>query len=153
MTAEEAASVLDAIALQANDLTKALQKPSQDAGKSVSSQSTQAAITQTVAIDASVLLDQFSRQMQDTHRYYEGYDPKYTWWASKPFEASKQAIADHRKAIREKLASLDDSDTDKIIGVPIGSEALLKELRYAWIPYSAAYNCDRSNAKWYKQVG
>ena len=136
LTAEEAASVLDAIALQANDLTKALQKPSQDAGKSVSSQSTQAAITQTVAIDASVLLDQFSRQMQDTHRYYEGYDPKYTWWASKPFEASKQAIADHRKVIREKLASLDDSDTDKIIGVPIGNEALLKELRYAWIPYS-----------------
>ena len=38
--------------------------------------------------------------------------------------------------IREKLASLDDSDKDRIVGVPIGNDELLKELRYAWIPYS-----------------
>ena len=136
LTAEEAASVLDAITIQANDLYKALQKPPKDDENSVSSSPTQTAITPTVGIDASVLLDQFSRQMQDTHRYYEGYDPKYTWWASKPFEASKLAIANHRKAIREKLGKLDDSDTDKIVGVPIGNEALLRELRFAWIPYS-----------------
>ena len=128
LTAEEAAGVLDAITTQANELTKGLQKPEKDGDKK--------AVTPTVAIDASVLLDQFTRQMQETHRYYEGYDPKYTWWAVKPFETAKQAMASHRKAIREKLASLDDSDADKIVGVPIGDEALLKELRYAWIPYS-----------------
>jgi uncharacterized protein (DUF885 family) len=137
LTAEEAASVLDEITTQANALTKALQKPAKEAAdKKDSPQSAQAVVEPTVAIDASVLLDQFARQMQDTHRYYEGYDPKYTWWASKPFEATKQAISNHRKAIREKLANLDDSDADKIVGVPIGNDALLKELRYAWIPYS-----------------
>ncbi len=137
LTAEEAASVLDEITTQANALTKALQKTAKEAAdKKGSPQSTPAVVEPTVAIDASVLLDQFSRQMQDTHRYYEGYDPKYTWWASKPFEATKQAISNHRKAIREKLAKLDDSDADKIVGVPIGNDALLKELRYAWIPYS-----------------
>ena len=137
LTAEEAASVLDEISIQANALTKALQKPPKEsADKKDSPPSTPAVVEPTVAIDASVLLDQFSRQMQDTHRYYEGYDPKYTWWASKPFEATKQAISNHRKAMREKLANLDDSDADKIVGVPIGNDALLKELRYAWIPYS-----------------
>ncbi len=128
LTAEEAASLLDSIATQSNELAKGLQKPTKESDKK--------AIAPTVAIDASVLLDQFTRQIQETHRYYEGYDPKYTWWAVKPFEAAKLAIASHRKAIREKLASLDDSDADKIVGVPIGDDALLKELRYAWIPYS-----------------
>ncbi len=133
MTAEDAANLLDAITTQANELTKALQKPGKDLEKK---DPTPQKIAPTIAIDASVLLDQFSRQLQDTHRYYEGYDPLYTWWAAKPFESCKQAIANHRKAIREKLAGLDDSDNDKIVGVPIGDAALLKELRYAWIPYS-----------------
>lgn len=132
LTAEEAATLLDAIATQANELTKALQKPAKDSDKKLQGEPMPA----TVAIDGSVLLDQFSRQLQDTHRYYEGYDPKYSWWASKPFEAAKAAMANHRKAIREKLAGLDDSDNDKIVGVPIGDAALLKELRYAWIPYT-----------------
>ena len=136
LTAEEAAILLEAITTEANDLTKALQKPIKDTEKKESSPVVLAGIAPTVAMDASTLLDQFSRQMQDTHRYYEGYDPKYTWWATKPFDGTKQAIANHRKAIREKLAGLDDSDTDKIVGVPIGNEALLKELRYAWIPYT-----------------
>jgi uncharacterized protein (DUF885 family) len=133
LTAEEAAGVLDAITTQANDLTKGLQKPAKEGDKKTAAPT---AAAPNVAIDAAVLLDQFTRQMQETHRYYEGYDPKYTWWAVKPFETAKQAMAGHRKAIREKLASLDDSDADKIVGVPIGDEALLKELRYAWIPYS-----------------
>ena len=134
LTAEDAATILDAITSQANELTKSIQKPSKDTDKKEST--SPSTIAPTVAIDASVLIDQFSRQMQDTHRYYEGYDPQYTWWAAKPFEANKLAIANHRKAIREKLAGLDDSDNDKIVGVPIGDAALLKELSYAWIPYS-----------------
>jgi len=136
LTAEEAASLLDAVTTQANEATKSLQKPVKESEKKDATQTLQPAVAPTVAIDASVLLDQFMRQMQDTHRYYEGYDPKYTWWAAKPFESAKLAIASHRKAIREKLAGLDDSDNEKIVGVPIGSEALLKELRYAWIPYT-----------------
>ncbi len=136
LTAEEAATLLEAITIEASELTKALQKPSKETEKKDSASVVPAAVAPTVAIDASALLDLFSRQLQETHRYYEGYDPKYTWWATKPFEGTKQAIANHRKAIREKLAGLDDSDSDKIVGVPIGNEALLKELRYAWIPYS-----------------
>ena len=136
LTAEEAAGLLDAVTTQASDATKSLQKISKESDKKDSTPTDRPTASPTTAIDASVLLDQFTRQMQDTHRYYEGYDPKYTWWASKPFEAVKLAIANHRKAIREKLAGLDDSDNDKIVGVPIGDEALLKELRYAWIPYT-----------------
>ena len=138
LTAEEAASLLDSIAIQANNLTQALQKPAKDGDRkeTKSAVSPTVVVAPTVAIDASVLLDQFARQMQDTHRYYEGYDPQYTWWAAKPFEAAKLGIANHRKAIRDRLAGLDDSDNDKIVGVPIGDVALLKELRYAWIPYT-----------------
>ena len=115
-----------------------LQKPAKVAEKKeAASVAASAPIPPTTAIHAASLLDQFSRQLHDTHRYHEGYDPKYTWWAAKPFESAKQAIADHRKAIREKLAGLNDNDVDKIVGLPIGNEALTNELRHAWIPYTA----------------
>lgn len=137
LTAEKAAEVLDAIATQATGAAKALQKPAKDKEPKTTDAGTDApAVAPTAAIYASTLLDQFSRQLQDTHKYHEGYDPKYTWWAAKPFEAAKLALTSHRKAIREKLAGLDDADPDKIVGLPIGNEALLKDLRNAWIPYT-----------------
>ena len=123
ISAEEAATLLDSVATKANELAKGLQKPP-------------STVQPTIAIQAASVLDTYLRQIQDTHKYFEGYDPKYTWWATKPFEAAKQAITSHRKAIREKLAGLDESDSDKIVGVPIGNDSLQKELRHAWIPYS-----------------
>jgi len=153
LTAEEAAGVLDEIATQATEWSKKTLQQTKDVVKKdvskPSSQptasptgtvpSTQVAINvaPTIAIHAAALLDHFARYMQDTHRYHEGYDPKYTWWAAKPFDAAKQAMAIHRKTIREKLAGLDDNDHEKIVGLPIGSDAFAKELKHAWIPYSA----------------
>jgi len=138
LSAEDSANVLDEIANRANELSKNLQKPTQkNEPPSATKAPATPPIAPTTAIHAATLLDQFSRQLQDTHRYHEGYDPKYTWWAAKPFEAAKLAIANHRKAIREKIAGLDENDPDKIVGLPIGSEALTKELQHAWIPYTA----------------
>ncbi|MEQ1824416.1 MAG: DUF885 family protein [Pirellula sp.] len=163
LPAEEAAGILDEIASQADANTAKLKQGNKDSSvkepgnrdalknaappnaappnaappnaAAPSVNSTEDAPT--TAIHAASLLEQLARYMQETHRYHEGYDPKYTWWASKPFESAKQAVANHRKAIREKLAGLDDNDNDKIVGVPIGDEALTKELKHAWIPYTA----------------
>ena len=128
LDAEDSASLLDEIATQANASAQAILK----APKSEDSAAA------TVAVHAVSLLDQLARQVQDTHRYHDSYDPEYTWWAGKPFEAAKTAMSAHRRAVREVLAGLDENDKDKIVGVPIGADALGKDLRHAWIAYSAA---------------
>lgn len=127
LDAEDAATLLDDIAAKANTAAKEI-------GKKSKTEDPAAAI---VAVHAGTLLDQLNRQLQDTHRYHDSYDPQYTWWAGKPFEAAKQAINAHRKAVREGLAGLDENDPDKIVGVPIGADAFEKELRHAWIAYTA----------------
>jgi uncharacterized protein (DUF885 family) len=166
LNADEAASLLDEIATLSEQETQKIRSPKKDAsgqatdkrltpdtankpsrlatGTVNSSGPASASVVPnttseqmaTTAIQASTLLDQFSRLMQDTHRYHEGYDPKYTWWAAKPFESAKQGIANHRKAIREKLAGIDENDRDKIVGLPIGNDAIVQELKHAWLPYT-----------------
>lgn len=127
LDAEDAATLLDDIAAKANATTT-------DISKTLKCDDSTAA---TVALHAVSMIDQLTRQIQDTHRYHDSYDPQYTWWAGKPFEAAKQAIAAHRKVVRAVLAGLDENDTEKIVGVPIGAVAFEKELRHAWIAYTA----------------
>ncbi len=38
--------------------------------------------------------------------------------------------------IKEKLAGIREDDKDKIVGLPIGDDALVESLAHAWIPYS-----------------
>jgi hypothetical protein len=129
LQAESAASILEEIT---NVATKATQELLDAEGLKKWKD-----VPPTDAIHASELIDSLLRYMQDSHRYHEGYDPKYTWWASKPFEAAKAAVQSHRKAVREKLAGISDKDTEKIVGQPIGAAALSQEIRNAWLPYTA----------------
>ncbi len=58
------------------------------------------------------------------------------WWAGKPFTAAMEAVKDHGRLVREKLAGISQDDKDKIVGLPIGDEALVESLAHAWIPYT-----------------
>lgn len=128
--AEDIAASLDSIASQATELTKGLNSSKKDASDPE--------VKPTTGIQASDLIDQLLRQLQDANNYYEGYDPQYAWWATKPFESAKQALTNHRKAVREKVAGLNENDPDKIVGLPIGEAALAEDLRHAWIAYTPA---------------
>ncbi|MFO0066882.1 MAG: DUF885 family protein [Pirellulaceae bacterium] len=87
------------------------------------------------AIYAAQYLRRWARTLQECHQFYEGYDPEYSWWCKKPYEAASEQLESHAKAIVSKLGGIDERDRDKIVGQPIGAEALEEELRYAMIPY------------------
>lgn len=91
-----------------------------------------------LGLEAVELVDQLLRVLADTHKFLDSYDPSYSWWCAKPYEAAKQSIGSHRTAIRSKVAGLSDSDADKdkIVGVPIGEQALLQHLQHAWVAYT-----------------
>lgn len=140
LSAEEAASLLDEIATKADESTKQVKQRAKGSNKDAERSSPEkdgwSKVAPNTALDASTLLDQWARSVQETHRYHEGYDPKYTWWAAKPFDSVKQSLANHGKAIREVLAGIDENDKDRIVGVPIGESELNKELKHAWIHYT-----------------
>jgi len=124
--ADELAAELEEIAKQASNLSS---NPS--GNPSGSKDPTQ-------GLQAVDLVDQLLRVLADTHKFLDSYDPSYSWWCAKPYEAAKQSIGAHRTMLRTKVAGLSDSDADKdkIVGVPIGENALLEHLQHAWIAYS-----------------
>jgi uncharacterized protein (DUF885 family) len=72
----------------------------------------------------------------DWYRFRADYDPSFTWWTKKPYEALDHALEDHLKYVRETLGG-NEPGADKsrpIVGDPIGREALLAELDAALIP-------------------
>ena len=80
------------------------------------------------------------RALRDTlsrwFRYYDGYDPVFSWWAAGPHAAADEALDDYARFLREEIAGVDEEDDDTIIGDPIGREALLTELAREFIPYT-----------------
>lgn len=90
--------------------------------------------TTAAAIRAGEAVDALLRRLDSLQRFYSGYDPLFTWWCKVPYEQLQTEI----RGLRERLTKLEGSsgDRDKIIGQPIGEEAMALELRHEMIPYS-----------------
>lgn len=68
--------------------------------------------------------------------YYDGYDPLFSWWCEAPYKATDQALRTYAAAASRELSGIDPSDDRKIVGEPLGREALELELQFEMIPYS-----------------
>lgn len=97
-------------------------------------------------------------------RFYDGYDPMFTWWAEEPHKQADTALRNYAAFLREKVAGLPPQplpdappapqappegrrratpaitakpgESDDIVGNPIGRDGLLSELAYEMIPYT-----------------
>jgi hypothetical protein len=80
------------------------------------------------------------RRLRDTlrrwYRFYDGYDPLFTWWVQAPYEELSAALDDYRGFLRRALVGIGEDDDEAIIGDPTGREELLDRLRHAMIPYT-----------------
>lgn len=65
-------------------------------------------------------------------KYYDGYDPLFSWWAKQPYKGADAALAAFAKTLETRRGEGDAT----LIGDPIGREALLGELAYEMIPYT-----------------
>ncbi len=72
------------------------------------------------------------------YQFYFGYDPLFTWWAPKPYEA----LINHLEEYHKKIYTCIDSSTQKpvdasgISGNPIGADKIISSLRREMIPYT-----------------
>ena len=72
------------------------------------------------------------------YEFYEGYDPQFTWWVSKPYAVLDDKLGEYLKQIKAQIdtSTLPKDDGSGIIGRPIGSKELLRQLKKEMIPYS-----------------
>jgi uncharacterized protein (DUF885 family) len=94
--------------------------------------------TKPLARRAAGRIDELQSALGAWYRFRADYDPLFTWWTKKPYEALDKALDEHEKYVRETLGdekSGKEKD-DRIVGDPIGREALLAELDAALIPFS-----------------
>jgi hypothetical protein len=67
---------------------------------------TMPSVTKTVANRAADDVDQIRNVVGGWYRYYDGYDPLFTWWVKEPFTVLDAAMTGYARAIRTKLVGL-----------------------------------------------
>ncbi len=99
--------------------------------------STSTAPSKVVALRAANRLAELSKTFEDWFKFYDGYDPTFSWWAREPHKQAATALEDYQKLLREKVAGIDPKAKDEpIIGDPIGRTGLLADLENEMIAYS-----------------
>jgi hypothetical protein len=90
----------------------------------------------TVAMRASRTAESLRATLERWYRFYDGYDPAFTWWNSAPWKRADAALKAYGALVREKVGGVKESDKDTIIGDPVGREALVDALAAEMIPYT-----------------
>lgn len=73
------------------------------------------------------------------HAWFEfrnHYDPEFTWWVAKPYQEVDEALKTYSTYLREQVAGISPDDKSSVIGMPIGRDALLAQLKDENIPYT-----------------
>lgn len=117
----------------------------------------------TEAIRASRRVDRLRTALADWYRFYNGYDPLFTWWVKAPYAQADQSLDDYGKQLQRMSDKLSGTNVSGIVGEPIGNEALIRALEYEQIPYSPAELvqiairefkwCDEEMAKASRELG
>ena len=89
-------------------------------------------------------VDEIHRVVTNWNRYYDGYDPLFTWWAKDPYKKLDDALTKYSKTIRETSRRIQvepgrghvGANDGPIIGDPIGVEGLEADLEHEMIPYT-----------------
>jgi len=105
-------------------------------------------VTKTVANRAADDLDRIKGVIAGWYKFYDGYDPTFTWWLKDPYAKLNDALTAYAKTLREKIVGIHTAPVagaergeaaaskEPIIGDPIGIDGLNAELAYEMIPYT-----------------
>ncbi len=83
-----------------------------------------------------VTLDDLKARLKSTYDFYYGYDPLFTWWVPKPYEALTAALEDYTKAVKAKADIRIFDDGSNIGGNRIGKQELNRRLKSEMISYN-----------------
>ena len=85
---------------------------------------------------AITVAEDIQRAAKDIFQFYNGYDPMFTWWVPKVYTDLDSSLTSYVSALKTKIAKGEPVDESGIVGVPVGRDELVKQLKYEMIPYS-----------------
>lgn len=94
-----------------------------------------AALELAVATRTADRLAALQRALEAWFRYFDGYDPQFSWWCRTPWRAASEAITNLVGTVRRQLVDARSAGSS-LPGAPIGEPALLQELAFEHIPYT-----------------
>jgi uncharacterized protein (DUF885 family) len=89
-----------------------------------------------MAVRAAAHVRHLQGVLEDFHRFYSGYDPLYTWWATTPYRRLDSALTSYADALGRDLAGIRPG-AQPIIGDPVLAQGLQAHLDVEMIPYTA----------------
>ena len=101
-----------------------------------------ASASRTIANRAARNIDEIREATTSWFRYYDGYDPTFSWWMKDPYKRLDESLNRYARTLREKLAGFKaregqpSANDGPIIGDPIGKEGLAEELAFEMIQYT-----------------
>ncbi|MEX2154498.1 MAG: DUF885 family protein [Gemmatimonadaceae bacterium] len=96
-------------------------------------------VSRTVANRAANHLDALRQSMAGWYRFYDGYDPLFSWWVRDPYRKLDSSLVRYARTLRERVVGMRpgaQQNQGPIVGDPIGVEGLRDDLRYEMIPYT-----------------
>jgi hypothetical protein len=115
-------------------------------------------VSRTVANRAADRVDEIRGVLCTWSRYYDGYDPDFTWWTKDPFTQLDRSLGSYARTLRERVVGVKpaperaasggarcggggggadaNANDGPIIGDPVGAAALKADLAYQMIPYT-----------------
>ena len=98
-------------------------------------------VSRTVGNRAADNVESLRRTMTSWYRFYDGYDPLFSWWARDPYRKLDSALMRYSRTLRERVVGMRPGESQErnqgpIIGDPIGAEGLQEDLRHEMIPYT-----------------
>ena len=145
-----------AAALKAVDSLRALWEPAPtaDSAARARAKASQPKVSRTIANRGATQIDELRATLRTWYRFYDGYDPIFTWWTRAPYAKLDSGLIRYARTLRERVVGIpaqvaqrlsgggagsgDDGANDgPIIGDPIGAEGLKADLAHEMIPYHA----------------
>jgi hypothetical protein len=93
-------------------------------------------VTKIVAYHSAQELDELRATMSAWFKYYDGYDPMFSWWARDPYKKLDASLTRYGRTLRERVVGWREGEDEPIVGLPIGAEGLKADLAFEMIPYT-----------------
>ena len=150
-----AAATLAAVTKQADSLRTLFEAPaSRTADSSAKPRPAAPKVSRTVANRAADQLDDIRGTVATWYKYYDAYDPQFSWWNKDPYKRLDSTLTRYARTLRERAVGFkpedaraatvatgargggSDANLGPIIGDPIGAKGLAEDLRYEMIDYT-----------------
>jgi hypothetical protein len=131
MDPRAAAATLDSIRSQIDQVRRAV-----EAGLKADAGSGSIKTTRIVALRASENAVALRQLLQQWFRFYDGYDPMFSWWADTPYKGADKSLEGYVAFLRERIVGAIAGQEEPIVGDPIGRDALLVDLEREMVPYT-----------------